>query len=116
MISTSPKAGAKKLGDLGFSCTWAAAVQTQGTYDLAPCTGLLTIQTTWNKHKRTTTGGTTFSTASIGFWGNTTKIVAQDPSDLGEPIGGIVSNTNGAWPKPDVVRDYTWQFVSLHAE
>lgn len=110
--------GAKKLGDLAFNCNWPAMKSKTGTnigppFDikLAPCNGLLTIATSWNKQKRGQTGGTDYSTAAIAFWADTDAMANME---VDGPIGGIVTGTNGAWPKPESVKDYTWSMVRLY--
>ena len=103
-----------KLGDLSFNCNWPDTSPTVNgppfNIKLAPCTGLLTIATSWNKNKRGQTGGTNYSTAAIAFWASTDAMAKME---VAAPVGGIVTATNGAWPKPEAVKDYTWSEVRL---
>lgn len=100
----SPVVGATNLGFLSWACDWVQPMPptSLANLQLATCTGLITLDSSWHKM-------TADSTAAYSFWANTTQILTGTVS---EPITPIVTATKGAWPKPETVTDLTWGIVS----
>lgn len=100
----APKAGASKLGDVAWTCSWVQPANAAAPSNLkrAPCTGVITLTSDWHKT-------TPLSTAAFSFWADTIQIRG---GQISSPIAPAVTATTGAWPKPDTVTGFNWAIVS----
>jgi hypothetical protein len=127
---------------MGFTCNFAPTGQYEGeTYEigLGLCSGLLSLDTKSNKKSSTSTAAFSFwvndddidsligdafvdDNPAAEINGNSTSTDKETKTKITpklnslseiEALYPIVTATNGAWPKPETVKDFSVRLVSL---
>lgn len=91
----------RRLGEIGFSCIWAATVD--GPNQLVPCTGIISLASS----PKVAAKGRPLSTATFAFWVAAGSLPATITS--AQLVSPIATRTTGSWGKnPETIQGFGW--------
>jgi len=89
-----------------FSCTY---VGMPADNSIASCSGQISLDTTWHKTKDVSVAAFSFTADANDLIGNTGS--TYDPLFVSE--NPIVTASNGAWPKPENIKGWSFDLYEV---